>query len=225
MQHKKIFLRTLRYLFLAVIVSFCIYLVISLLFWEYLVFKNKTLGYLNDPNINEPILFIPWENGIEKRKLYLLETEKKGSYSTGAWFSNSFLIPIDRLGGINLFKILPPKVSFNEGNRILKISSTIFFDDHSTQESFFIEKSNTFEAFFWKPRNFTLRGYAWHYWIRNNEVLILSKWNSKTVTIQLIDKRITNEIGIPVINLPMKQSFILPVSRFGFMKRVWYLDN
>ncbi|EKD66725.1 MAG: hypothetical protein ACD_49C00019G0003 [uncultured bacterium (gcode 4)] len=209
-----------------------IYIIYSIWFWEYIYRSNKILWYYWDDTISGWYFIIPWE------KIRLFDFEDKTNSFT--WkkiqltYSKSFLFySRDDIVSFNFsfFKNFPKK-DFSLTNRI----SDIFMHNESLNEkdllSLFQKYYKNFIKIYWEPNFINNDNWDINYiWMKNNEILYVSKiinlaWGYYYLNIWILDKRFIDINWYPSIGLFKKsRSPILLISRFWFMKKIWYIDN
>lgn len=212
--------------------SLWVYIIFSIGFVEYLIKSDRMLGYYGDNSIQSSSMYLPIENN---RKLFLYSVENVWNlwnnvkmelfwsflYPNVPWMSHSKYYRFIDIPSSNLM--------FKEWKLWLSIDLRNTYTDKVWNNSIFSKTLSDMTQSFGEPKVFDNFGSTFYFWKKWNESLVLVQYETiqheKQIRISLQDTRLTDQAGLAITELPKKISPLLILSRFGFMKKVWYLQE
>ncbi len=206
------------------------YSIFSIWFWEYIYYNNKILWYYWDNTIDEPVLFIPTENN----NIYLYSPEKSITFKKDIkldFFENFIYQPLFKITPNKYFNFvtIPPNKKFDNGKILLSVDKISIYNNWEWNYSIFSWLLLKLSWIFGNPDTFNKFWTTFYYWKIWNESLILWTYNTlenqQQIRISLQDTRLTDIYWEAITEIPKKQSVLLLISRFWFMKKIWYIDN
>lgn len=228
---------------LKLILSFILFIMlISLLLWEYMFYSNKLIWFYWDNKIEKSNLFIDFEN--QKITLYYDEKEfkKLNEFSSGWLFykADDHLVRAIHNYSKNDIRYLESEL---DEKLVMSLIYEKISNDSENVEKSKINEINKYSKIFWEPKILLKRSNneKIYYWINKDTILYIYTFSSSSklfwwnwikdkyiLRVALEDKRLS------ILDTDWTwytyepdffywSSMILPISRFGFFKKIWYL--